>query len=63
MEDKKRQKITLQKVISENHNDCFLKIDSNEMIHYFARIANFVSKAQQQKIKIKSSTVALASVH
>jgi hypothetical protein len=27
-EDKKRQKITLQKVISEKHNDCFLKIDS-----------------------------------
>jgi hypothetical protein len=28
VEDKKRQKITLQKVISEKHNDSFLKIDS-----------------------------------
>jgi hypothetical protein len=28
VEDKKKQKITLQKVISERHNDFFLKIDS-----------------------------------
>jgi hypothetical protein len=28
VEDKKKQKITLQKVISEKHNDFFLKIDS-----------------------------------
>jgi hypothetical protein len=28
IEDKKKQKIQLQKVISEKHNDYFLKIDS-----------------------------------
>jgi hypothetical protein len=64
VEDNKKQKITLQKVVSEKHNDFFLKVDSqakcskevsmnNRFQEYFEQGLSNISASLQKKNGIK----------